>query len=129
MSSFRMIGVRVLPSLLCYLPQTKIYDELDKEKLEFSYEMIPEYMITGHETCSGFGIEVDDAHRSIYDFILENRELFPGFFHYDIEGNIKPKLDVLTELGFYRSIVQYEPAESCGAHSPRVRTSETAPPR
>jgi len=129
MSSFRMIGVRVLPSLLCYLPQTKIYDELDKDKLEFSYEMIPEYMITGHETCSGFGIEVDDAHRSIYDFILENRELFPGFFHCDIEGNIKPKLDVLTELGFYRSIVQYEPTESCGAHSPRVRTSETAPPR
>ena len=51
MNSFRMIGVRVLPSLLCYLPQTRIYQEVDKEKLEFSYEMILEYMITGHETC------------------------------------------------------------------------------
>ncbi len=41
MNSFRMLGVRVLPSLLCYLPQTRIYQEVDKEKLEFSYEMIP----------------------------------------------------------------------------------------
>lgn len=121
MNSFRMMGVRVLPSLLCYLPQTKIYQEVDKEKLEFSYEMIPEYMITGHETCSGFSIQIDDQYRFIYDFILENRDIFPGFFHYDIEHNIKPKLDVLTEFEFYRSIVQYESTESCGAHSPKLK--------
>jgi anaerobic magnesium-protoporphyrin IX monomethyl ester cyclase len=122
MNSFRMMGVRVLPSLLCYLLQTKIYQEVDKEKLEFSYEMIPEYMITGHETCSGFGIKNDDRYRFIYDFILENRDMFPGFFHYDIEHNVKPKLDVLTEFEFYRSIVQYEPTESCGAHSAKIRS-------
>ncbi len=122
MDSFRMLGVRVLPSLLCYLPQTKIYEEVDKEALEFSYEMIPEYMITGHETCNGFGVRVEETHRHIYDFILEHRELFPGFFHFDIEHNIKPKLKVLEEFGFYRSIAQYEQSESCGAHSPQVRT-------
>jgi radical SAM superfamily enzyme YgiQ (UPF0313 family) len=122
MNSFRMMGVRVLPSLLCYLPQTKIYQDLDREKLEFSYEMIPEYMITGHETCSGFGIKIDDRYRYIYDFILENRDIFPGFFHYDIENNIKPKLEVLTEFDFYRSLVQYESTESCGAHSPQIKS-------
>ncbi len=122
MNSFRMLGVRVLPSLLCYLPQTKIYQEVDKEKLEFSYEMIPEYMITGHETCSGYGIKIDEKYQHIYDFIIQNKDLFPGFFHYDIENNIKPKLEVLTEFGFYRSIVQYEDTESCGAHSPQVRS-------
>jgi radical SAM superfamily enzyme YgiQ (UPF0313 family) len=126
MNSFRMMGVRVLPSLLCYLPQTRIYQEVEKEKLEFSYEMIPEYMLTGHETCSGFGIEIDPQYRRIYDFIIQNRDLFPGFFHYDLEGNIKPKLEVLTEFGFYRSTVQYESSESCGAHSPSVRSSERA---
>lgn len=124
MNSFRMMGVRVLPSLLCYLPQTKIYQEVDKEKLEFSYEMIPEYMITGHETCNGFGIKIEDRYRFIYDFILENRDIFPGFFHYDIENNIKPKLDVLTEFEFYRSIAQYESTESCGAHSAQIRSQE-----
>jgi anaerobic magnesium-protoporphyrin IX monomethyl ester cyclase len=126
MDSFRMMGARVLPSLLCYLPQTRIYQELDREKLEFSYEMIPEYMLTGHETCEGHGIRVDDAHRPIFDFIRGNRDLFPGFFHYDIEHNIKPKLAVLTELGFYRSTAQYESTESCGAHS--ARESKRATP-
>jgi radical SAM superfamily enzyme YgiQ (UPF0313 family) len=122
MNSFRMMGVRVLPSLLCYLPQTGIFREVDKQKLEFSCEMIPEYMLTGHETCSGFGIKIDPKYRPIYDFIIEHRDLFPGFFHYDLEGNIKPKLQVLTEFGFYRSTVQYESTESCGAHSPTIRT-------
>jgi len=122
MNSFRMMGVRVLPSLLCYLPQTVIYREVDKEKLEFSYEMIPEYMLTGHETCSGFGIKIDPKYRPVYEFIIEHRDLFPGFFHYDLEGNIKPKLEVLTEFGFYSSTVQYESSESCGAHSPIVRS-------
>jgi anaerobic magnesium-protoporphyrin IX monomethyl ester cyclase len=128
MNSFRMMGVRVLPSLLCYLPQTRIYQEMDKEKLEFSPELIPEYMLTGHETCDGYAIRVEEAHRPIYDFIRANKDLFPGFFHYDIENNVKPKLAVLTEFGFYRSIAQYESAESCGAHSPRVRDRALAAP-
>jgi len=122
MNSFRMMGVRVLPSLLCYLPQTRIYQEVDKDKLEFSYEMIPEYMVTGHETCSGYGIQIDDKYRPIYDFIVENRDLFPGFFHFDIKGNIKPKLDVLMEFGFYKNMTRGEPTESCGAHSAKITT-------
>ena len=119
MDSFRMMGARVLPSLLCYLPQTRIYREVDKEKLEFSCEMIPEYMITGHETCSGYGVRIDEQHGYIFDFIQQNRDLFPGFFHYDLKNNIEPKLKVLTELGFYRSLAQYE-TESCAAHSART---------
>lgn len=124
MNSFRMMGVRVLPSLLCFLPQTKIYQDVEKTKLEFSYEMVPEYMLTGHETCSGYGIQIDSEYRHIYEFIIENRDLFPGFFHYDIEGNIKPKLEVLAEFGFYRSMTQYDTTESCGAHSPQLRSAD-----
>ncbi len=101
MNSFRMLGVRVLPSLLCYLPQTALYKDLDKERLEFSFEMIPEYMVTGHESSTGASITVDPKHRYIYEFIVGNRDIFPGFFHYDIENNVRPKLKVLTEFGFY----------------------------
>ncbi len=122
MNSFRMMDVRVLPSLLCYLPQTRIYQEVDKDKLEFSYEMIPEYMVTGHETCSGYGIQIDDKYRHIYNFIVENKDLFPGFFHFDIKGNIKPKLDVLMGFGFYKNMTRDEPTESCGAHSAKITT-------
>ena len=123
MNSYRMMGVRVLPSLLCYLPQAAIYEELEKERLEFSFEMIPEYMVTGHESCKGSRIKIDAEHRHIYDFIISNRNIFPGFFHVDIEHNVRPKLNVLTELGFYDSLQGNEATESCGAHSTATRAT------
>lgn len=122
MNSFRIMGVRVLPSLLCYLPQTRIYQEVNKDKLEFSYEMMPEYMITGHEMCDGYGIKIEPRYDFIYAFIQENKDIFPGFFHYDVEHNIRPKMRVLQEFGFYRSKSDSEAAESCGAHSAHILT-------
>ena len=48
--------------------------------------------------------------------------MFPGFFHVDLAGNVLPKLELLTQLGFYT--VPDRPAgteaETCGAHSPRT---------
>jgi hypothetical protein len=114
--------VRVLPSLLCYLPQTAIYEQLDKSKLEFSYEMIPEYMVTGHETCSGYGMRIEEPYTHIYDFIVENKDIFPGFFHYDLEHNVWPKLTVLKEFGFYKEFTPHDTTESCGAHSAQLAT-------
>ncbi len=122
MDSFRSMGVRVLPSLLCYLPQTDIYAQTDRSRLEFCCEMIPEYMVTGHETCSGYGMKIEDEYAPIYDFIAANKDLFPGFFHYDLEGNVRPKLGVLKEFGFYRERAGEEAVESCGAHSARLAT-------
>ena len=126
MNSYRLMGVRVLPSLLCYLPQTAVYEELDKDRLEFSYEMIPEYMVTGHESCRGSKIVIRPEHRHIYDFIVANRDIFPGFLHYDIAGNVLPKLDVLTEFGFYGRHYEGDPTESCGAHSTATRAEAPA---
>jgi radical SAM superfamily enzyme YgiQ (UPF0313 family) len=121
MNSYRMMGARVLPSLLCYLPQTRIYDELDKSRLEFSYEMMPEYMITGHESCTGQGITILPEHEYIYELIVANPDIFPGFYHVDIEGNVRPKMQVLAEFGFYRKLQPHDPVESCGAHSATTR--------
>ena len=123
MNSYRMMGVRVLPSLLCYLPQAAIYEEMDKDRLEFSLEMIPEYVVTGHESCAGTQMAVDPEHRHIYDIIVQNRDIFPGFFHFDIQHNVRPKLRVLTEFGFYNSLRGDEAAESCGAHSTATRAT------
>ncbi|MFO8010144.1 MAG: radical SAM protein [Dehalococcoidia bacterium] len=122
MNSFRMMGARILPSLLCYLPQTRIYDELDKSRLEFSYEMIPEYMVTGHEKCNGYGMSVEGNSAHIYDFIVANKDIFPGFFHYDLENNIWPKLEILKEFGFYKEFKASDNTESCGAHSAQLLT-------
>ncbi len=124
MISFRLMGARILPSLLCLLPQTELYRSLSPqrlEQLEFCNELLPEYMITGHEVCEVGSISIDPVHARIFDFIKDQKDLFPGFFLLDVEENIRPKLRILQEHGFYsRSERQLTELDSCGAHSPRV---------
>jgi radical SAM superfamily enzyme YgiQ (UPF0313 family) len=123
MISFRAMGARVLPSLLCFLPQTAIYEEYrDRDGFAFCADLLPEYMITGHEICRGARVDVGEAHRPIYDFIQANLDLFPGFLHFRPEQNVLPKLKVLQEFGFYPAAeAEAAEMESCGAHSPRAR--------
>lgn len=115
MITFRGMGVNILPSLLTYLPQTAIYRELeDKSRLEFCDYLLPEYMITGIERRLSARVIIDSEYAGLVDFIIANRDLFPGFFHVDIENNILPKLQVLEEFEFYKP----DNEKSCGAHSP-----------
>ena len=54
MISFRMMGARILPSMLCYLPQTEILRESVRlADLEFAPDLFPEYMVTGHAVSRG----------------------------------------------------------------------------
>jgi radical SAM superfamily enzyme YgiQ (UPF0313 family) len=117
MITLRGMGVRILPSLLTYLPQTRIYEEIeDKSALEFCPHLLPEYMISGIERRRSVRIDVDDKYSDLFDFILQNKNIFPGFFHIDVENNINPKLALLEEFEFYHPIEAQD--ESCGAHSP-----------
>ncbi|MBD3177480.1 MAG: radical SAM protein [Armatimonadia bacterium] len=132
MVSFRMMGARVLPSLLCFLPQTPIYKELGgPDKLEFCEWLFPEYMVTGHEVCDQTKVSIDGEHRSVFDFVRQHPDLFPGFFHYDLEGNVLPKLAILQEMGFYlkdrEALITRDVTEtdSCGAHSPEAPPSKS----
>ena len=38
--------------------------------------------------------------------IIDNPDIFPGFFHIDLAGNVLPKLKMLQEFGFHRQIEQ-----------------------
>ncbi len=51
-------------------------------------------------------------------FIEQHPDIFPGFFHYDLKGNIRSKLKILQKPGFY-AVSENPKTESCGAHSPR----------
>ncbi len=129
MISFRMLGARILPSLLCFLPQTDIFLDYaaDGEKLEFCRELIPEYMLTGHEVCKTARVEIDEKHAALFDLVEQHPDIFPGFFHWDLEGNVWPKLKVLQQMGFYPADNEdLEVTDSCGAHSPRVAQATTA---
>ena len=134
MVSFRAMGARILPSLLCLLPQTEIYREVkDSGKLDFCPQLFPEYMLTGHEILLGARCDTPPEHARIFDFIRSNPDIFPGFFHYDLEHNVLPKLAVLQEFGFYGpDRPEATDTDSCGAHSPKIKMARpdaaTAPP-
>jgi anaerobic magnesium-protoporphyrin IX monomethyl ester cyclase len=126
MVSFRMMGARILPSLLCLLPQTEIFrQEVQVDQLEFAPDLMPEYMVTGHEVSRFAHIEVRPEHQAVFDFIRAHPRIFPGFFHVDLENNVRPKLRVLQEFGFYpASDEELSEMESCGAHSPRLNEGQ-----
>ena len=122
MLSFRLMGARILPSLLSMLPQTDIYEEYRTDpKLEFPAGLMPEYMLTGHEICRHGQVSLPQEHAGLFEFIRINQDLFPGFLLYDVKNNILPKFQVLQEHGFYsQDRLDIPTTESCGAHSPRV---------
>jgi radical SAM superfamily enzyme YgiQ (UPF0313 family) len=121
MVSFRMMGARILPSLFCFLPQTAICQEYgDPEKLEFCYELLPEYMLTGHEVYRSVNISIPDRHKVKFDFIAQHPDIFTGFFQLNIKEVILPKLKMMQSFGFYPPEQVATETDSCGAHSPRV---------
>ncbi|MBM3300598.1 MAG: radical SAM protein, partial [Deltaproteobacteria bacterium] len=110
MVSFRMMGARILPSLLSLLPQTKIFQDLSAEtKLEFCPFLMPEFIFTGHEVLRDGTVELPDKHRHYFDLVTENPDVFPGFFLVDIENNVLPKWELLREFGFYPQIERSSP--------------------
>ena len=67
--------------------------------------------------------------RLYFDLVIENPDIFPGFFLADIKANILPKLELLRQFGFYphpEERGKKSSTDSCGAHSPRVAPQELA---
>jgi len=127
MVSFRMLGARILPSLLSLLPQTEVYREWSaRVPLEFCPFLLPEFVFTGHEVCRGGRIELPERYGEYFQLIQAHPDIFPGFFHIDLAGNVLPKLALLRQFGFYPEPEPSAAAESCGAHSPRVEPQELA---
>ncbi|MBN2005868.1 MAG: B12-binding domain-containing radical SAM protein [Anaerolineae bacterium] len=123
MVTFRMMGARILPSLLSLLPQTEIYETLPPDtRLEFCPYLLPEFVFTGHEIVRGSNVELPEPYGRYFDLITQNPDIFPGFFHVDMEHNVLPKLAMLREFGFYlpAEVEETPDPESCGAHSPRI---------
>ena len=102
MVSFRMMGARLLPSLLSLLPQTEVYRQhVPQHKLEFCPYLLPEFVFTGHEIAHGGEIDIPEKYREYFQLIMDNPDIFPGFFHIDLEHNVFPKLALLRKFGFY----------------------------
>jgi len=77
MVSFRMMGARILPSLLSILPQTEIYREYAGQvELEFCPYLFPEFVFTGHEVCRGGRVELPERHADYFNLITSNPDIF-----------------------------------------------------
>lgn len=103
MAQFRQMGITVLPSLLSFLPQTQIYNNwlagMYPGELTLDPSLVPIYVVTGHEVLKD-GNEVPKKYRHFYDLIGEHKDIFPGFLLYDAENNVRPKHEVLQQMGF-----------------------------
>lgn len=77
--------------------------------------------------CGG-QIELPAKYSEYFDLIKSNPEIFPGFFHVRLAENVLPRLALLRQFGFYPDPKKRSTpdAESCGAHSPRIRPQELA---
>ena len=104
---FRSWGVRVLPCLLSFLPQTTIHQDYlagkTRGELDFRPDLTPEYVVTGHEVTAAGHITIPGERQRLFDFIGAHPDLFPGFLQWEPETNVQPKLQVLRDLGFYSS--------------------------
>lgn len=89
--------------------------------------------------CHGGTVELPARHAALWDLVRGNPDLFPGFLHHDLAGNVLPKLRLLQEFGFYprdqaraaepnhtgadegllAGALTAASGDSCGAHSPR----------
>ena len=83
-------------------------------------------MLTGHEILRGAWSELPAEHQRIFDFIRSNPDIFPGFFHYDLAGNVLPKLAVLQEFGFYGGKRAGVSGECGGADSTQIKMARPA---
>jgi hypothetical protein len=72
--------------------------------------------------AAAIGLELDPAEAAMLSAIPREQLIFPGFYHFNLEENVLPKLELLRRFGFYLDPERAaDPnAESCGAHSPRV---------
>jgi hypothetical protein len=49
----------------------------------------------------GNNVEVPERRRRYVDLILANPDIFSGFFHFALQGNVLPKLELLRNFGCY----------------------------
>lgn len=104
MIGFRLMGARILPSLLSLLPATDIYSHLsaaEKNSLELCPYLVPEMVLTGHEQIAGGKVNIAKEHRPFFNLIRDNKDIFTGFYILNLEKSILPKLDLLRKYGFY----------------------------
>lgn len=100
MLKFKNMGATVLSFLLSPLPISQIYTEY-KDTIDYSDELHSEFVISGLENRI-YGMNViKREYVYVYEFIKKYPTISPGFFHYNYEKNILPKLILILKAGLF----------------------------
>jgi len=97
---FDKMGATTYLFLLSPLPENRIYNE-HKGKLDLSRELWSDFISTGQEDRWNDINLLDKKHKPIYDLIVQYPYIFPGFYHYDWEHNVLPKLRVVKKRNLF----------------------------
>ncbi len=86
----REMGATILSFMLSPLPGTRLFRETNL-RVEYSPELTPEYVNSGHEIVMGAEQIVLPEHQYIFDLVAAHPRVFPGFFHYDYQNSVRSK--------------------------------------
>jgi radical SAM superfamily enzyme YgiQ (UPF0313 family) len=95
---FQEVGCTVLTFLLSPLPNSEIYRDYTGP-LDFNPALMPNFNNLGGENLGRQGTRIIRNAQYLFDFIREYPRVFPGFFLYDDENNIRPKLALFQKEG------------------------------
>ena len=91
---FQDVGCTVLNFLLSPLPNSKIYQDY-KGPLDFNERIMANFNCSGGENITQKGTGIFKNSRYMFDFIRKHPKIFPGFYLFDYENNVKPKMHIV----------------------------------
>lgn len=91
---FQEAGCTVLNFLLSPLPNSEIYRNYNGP-LDFNNNIMSNFNNSGGENVMQEGIKIIENSQYLYDFIRRYPRIFPGFFLYDYEHNVAPKMRIV----------------------------------
>jgi anaerobic magnesium-protoporphyrin IX monomethyl ester cyclase len=93
---FQDAGCTTLNFLLSPLPNSEIYRDYDGP-LDFNENIMANFNNSGAENITQAGTCALENATYMFEFIRQYPRLFPGFYLYDYENNVKPKMRIVHE--------------------------------
>jgi radical SAM superfamily enzyme YgiQ (UPF0313 family) len=91
---FQTAGCTVLNFLLSPLPNSEIYRDYDGP-LDFNENIMANFNSSGGVNRTQEGSHILEDSQYLFEFIRQHPRLFPGFYLYDYERNVKPKMRII----------------------------------
>jgi hypothetical protein len=76
------------------LPNSEIYRDYNGP-LDFNENIMANFNNSGGENITQAGTRILESAAYLFEFVRQYPRLFPGFYLYDYENNVKPKMRIV----------------------------------